>query len=224
MSLEELAKLTQQLKQQKSQLSSPTSQNQTHNQTQNEDKLLPKSEPLKILFICTHNRCRSILSEAITNQIAAGLIEAQSAGSHPAEQVHPLTLEYLASCGYDVSGLHSKSWQSMADSFSPDVVIMVCDQAAGESCPLWLGTVPKLHWGLADPSKLAASSLVVDKQQASEVSTNKLQSKHNQQIAHAFCHCIAAIESRVVQLMSIALLPPKQRIDALNAIINDSNK
>ena len=100
-----------------------------------------------ILYICTHNRCRSILSEAITRQKALGIITAQSAGSEPAGQVHPLTLRYLQEAGYNTQQLSSKSWDTLGE-FIPDVVITVCDQAAGESCPLWLGTTPKLHWGL----------------------------------------------------------------------------
>ncbi|WP_230661366.1 arsenate reductase ArsC [Psychrobacter sp. I-STPA10] len=197
---------------------------QLQSKEQQQDELTTK--PLKILFVCTHNRCRSILSEVISNQMAAGLIEAQSAGSDPADQVHPLTLEYLANNGYDISGLHSKSWQSLAGSFSPDVVITVCDQAAGERCPLWLGSVPKLHWGLADPSRLATASLAVNAAQARQDRTSEQQQRYEQeqQIAHAFSRCMAAIESRVEQLIPIALLPQKQRITALNTLIKDCSK
>src|SRR6056300_875755 len=108
---------------------------------------------MKILYICTHNRCRSILSEAITNQRAAGVLEARSAGSQPAGEVHPLSLRYLRESGYDTAGLKSESWEDF-DQFNPDVVITVCDSAAGEACPLWMGKTMKLHWGLEDPSKL----------------------------------------------------------------------
>lgn len=108
---------------------------------------------MKFLFICTHNRCRSILAEAITNHIAGGAITAASAGSQPAGEVHPLTLKYLEEKGIKTEGLKSQSWDEL-ESFAPDVVITVCDSAAGEACPLWFGSAIKVHWGLPDPSKL----------------------------------------------------------------------
>ena len=111
---------------------------------------------LKILFICTHNRCRSILSEAITNHVGQGKIEAQSAGSQPVGEVHPLSIKYLQEAGISTEGLISQSWDEFED-FAPDVVITVCDSAAGEACPLWFGKSVKVHWGLADPSKLSGS-------------------------------------------------------------------
>ena len=108
---------------------------------------------MKILYICTHNRCRSILSEAITNQYGQGRLEARSAGSQPSGEVHPLSLKYLAEQGVSTEGLSSKSWDNL-DGWVPDVVVTVCDSAAGEACPIWLGDTLKVHWGLADPSKL----------------------------------------------------------------------
>lgn len=108
---------------------------------------------MKILFICTHNRCRSILSEAITNHLAKGRITAYSAGSQPAGEVHPLSLKYLQQRGIATDGLKSQSWDEF-ESISPDVVITVCDSAANESCPIWFGDTVKVHWGLIDPSKL----------------------------------------------------------------------
>ncbi len=111
---------------------------------------------MKILYICTHNRCRSILSEAITNQLAAGEIDARSAGSQPAGAVHPLTLRYLEKHGYSTSGLQSQSWEDFED-FQPDLVITVCDSAAGEACPVYFGKSAKVHWGLSDPSKVEGS-------------------------------------------------------------------
>lgn len=107
-----------------------------------------------VLFLCTHNACRSILAEAIARQLALGLpLTFMSAGSAPSGKVHPMTLKHLQLQGYSTAGLHSKSWEALAD-FSPDLVITVCDSAAGETCPLWLGNTPKLHWGLPDPSQL----------------------------------------------------------------------
>ncbi|MEW9797169.1 arsenate reductase ArsC [Alteromonas sp. CYL-A6] len=111
---------------------------------------------MKILYICTHNRCRSILSEAITNHLAGDLITARSAGSQPAGEVHPQTLRSLQASGISTAELQSRSWDEFED-FAPDLVITVCDSAAGESCPLWMGNTIKLHWGLADPSKVTGS-------------------------------------------------------------------
>ena len=108
---------------------------------------------MKLLFICTHNRCRSILSEAITNQRARGILTAASAGSAPVDAVHPLTLRFLQERGYDTAGLASQSWADL-EAFEPDRVITVCDTAAGEACPLWMSDVEKMHWGLPDPSRV----------------------------------------------------------------------
>ncbi|WP_346840003.1 arsenate reductase ArsC [Microbulbifer sp. SAOS-129_SWC] len=108
---------------------------------------------MKLLFICTHNRCRSILSEAITNHLAGTRIRAFSAGSQPAGAVHPQTLQHLQARAIPTDGLASKSWDTLQE-VNPDAVITVCDSAAGETCPLWLGQSVRVHWGLPDPSKL----------------------------------------------------------------------
>ena len=115
---------------------------------------------MKILFICTHNRCRSILCEAITNNLAKGRITAYSAGSQPAGQVHPLSLKYLQQRGISTEGLQSQSWDDFEE-IEPDVVITVCDNAANEICPVWFGDSIKVHWGLPDPSKLEGSDEVI---------------------------------------------------------------
>ena len=115
--------------------------------------------PLRILFICTHNRCRSILAEAVANHVGGSFIIAASAGNEPAEEVHPLTLQSLQRHGISAAGLRSKSWEELHD-FVPHFVITVCDDAALEPCPLWLGRTRPLHWGLADPSLLAADDVV----------------------------------------------------------------
>ena len=115
---------------------------------------------MKLLFICTHNRCRSILCEAIANQRAEGVLCAASAGSAPVEAVHPLTLRYLEERGYETAGLMSQSWHDL-NAFEPDRVITVCDTAAGEACPLWMGDVQKVHWGLPDPSRAEGSDEVI---------------------------------------------------------------
>ena len=111
---------------------------------------------MKILYICTHNRCRSILSEAITNHYGQDRLDARSAGSQPSGEVHPLSLKYLAEQGIPTEGLSSKSWDNLGG-WTPDVVVTVCDSAAGEACPIWLGDTLKVHWGLSDPSKLDGS-------------------------------------------------------------------
>lgn len=115
---------------------------------------------MKLLFICTHNRCRSILAEAITNHLSDGSLIARSAGSQPAGEVHPLTLKYLAEAGISTTGLKSQSWDEHED-FAPDVVITVCDSAAGEACPVWFGNSVKVHWGLPDPSRAQGSEAEV---------------------------------------------------------------
>lgn len=107
---------------------------------------------MKILLICTHNACRSIIAEAVADKIATSRIIARSAGSNPRGQVHPLTLKHLAAHGYDIAGLKSQSWDEF-EIFSPDVVITLCDQAADEACPAYFGDSLKIHWGLKDPSK-----------------------------------------------------------------------
>ena len=111
---------------------------------------------MKLLFICTHNRCRSILSEAIANHLSEGLLDAKSAGSQPSGEVHPLSIKYLDEAGINTDGLKSQSWDEF-ESFEPDAVITVCDNAANETCPVWIGQTLKLHWGLVDPSKLEGS-------------------------------------------------------------------
>lgn len=115
---------------------------------------------MKILYICTHNRCRSILSEAITNHLSRGELHAFSAGSQPAERVHPLALQYLAEHGIATQGLESKSWDAF-DAQEVDIVVTVCDSAAKEACPVWFGGAVTAHWSLPDPSQLDGSAAEV---------------------------------------------------------------
>ena len=112
---------------------------------------------MKLLFICTHNACRSILAEAITRKIAGDRIEVASAGSEPAGRVHPLTQRFLEAREYPAENLHSKGFDELGE-FRPDVVITVCDSAAQESCPVWLSRdVVTAHWGMPDPSHVEGS-------------------------------------------------------------------
>ncbi len=106
-----------------------------------------------VLFICTGNSARSIMAEVILNHLGEGRFKAYSAGSHPRGTVHPMTLELLASQHYDLDGLRSKSWSEFAQAGAPamDFIFTVCDQAAGETCPVWPGQPISAHWGFADP-------------------------------------------------------------------------
>jgi protein-tyrosine-phosphatase len=112
------------------------------------------SEPYNVLFLCTGNSARSIMAEAILNKLGAGKFRAYSAGSQPKGQVHPETMRLLQSLGYDTSDFRSKSWGEFADPGAPllDFVFTVCDNAAGETCPLWPGQPMTAHWGVPDPA------------------------------------------------------------------------
>ncbi len=145
---------------------------------------------MNLLFVCTHNRCRSILCEALTRDLDDPRYQARSAGSAPSGQVHPKTLEHLQALGIDTEHLHSKSWQALGD-YQPDVVITVCDSAAGEACPLWLGDTLRVHWGLSDPSATAGSAEAVDA---------------------AFSACIAQIRQRLddMRKQKLANMPSQQ--------------
>ena len=112
--------------------------------------------PLNVLFLCTHNSARSILAEALLNHIGQGRFQAFSAGSSPRDNQQPNTLglQVLANAGISTAGLRSKSWDEFAQPAAPhmDLVITVCDNAAGEICPYWPGQPATAHWGYADPS------------------------------------------------------------------------
>jgi protein-tyrosine-phosphatase len=112
-----------------------------------------------VLFICTGNSARSILAEAILNQLGRGQFKAYSAGSFPAGRVNPYTLEILERWEMDTRNLRSKSWDEFAVPGAPkmDFVFTVCDQAAGEVCPVWPGQPVLAHWGAPDPAKAEGS-------------------------------------------------------------------
>ena len=118
-------------------------------------------QPVEILFVCTHNRCRSILGEVLANENYNGFFRAYSAGSQPAGEIHPLTLHYLKARSLPTEGLQSQSWDEF-DDHDFDWVITVCDSAAAEPCPLWMTEANRLHWSMRDPSKQEGDDKAVE--------------------------------------------------------------
>ena len=114
--------------------------------------------PLNVLFLCTHNSARSILAEAMLNHLGQGRFKAYSAGSSPREgqTPHPMALAILSEAGIRTDGLHSKGWDAFAGeaAVAMDLIITVCDNAAGEVCPIWPGHPATAHWGYPDPSEV----------------------------------------------------------------------
>ena len=114
----------------------------------------------KLLFLCTGNSCRSIMAESLLNELGGGRYRAYSAGSKPAGFVHPQALACLNRNRIAVFQPHSKSWDEFTD-MNLDLVITVCDNAAGETCPLYPGSPPKVHWGVTDPALAEGSDAEV---------------------------------------------------------------
>ena len=140
--------------------------------------------PIHVLVLCTGNSARSILAEALLNHLGQGRIRAYSAGSKPAGKVNPLALRTLREQNVPVTEARSKSWDEFAAPDAPrmDIVITVCDSAAGETCPLWPGTPVKVHWGVPDPA------------QAVGTEAERL---------HAFTEAYRMIEKRVQRLVAL---------------------
>ena len=149
------------------------------------------SRPYQVLVLCTGNSARSILAEAILNHRAQGRFVAHSAGSHPAGRVDPHALRLLRDKGIATVGLRSKSWDEFASTSAPrlDFIITVCDNAAGETCPLWPGHPMTTHWGLPDPAAVAGTE---------------------EEQARAFSEVFETLDYRVGQLLDLPL-------DATNA-------
>jgi arsenate reductase len=141
------------------------------------------------------------VAEAIARQLGGDRLQVRSAGSHPDGSVHSLTLHYLEEAGYSLDGLVSQSLDDVA-AFSPDVVITVCDDAAQEPCPLWLGKAVRVHWGLPDPSRLQGND--ADK-------------------AGAYASLIGTIEYRIKALLAQPFenLGPGELADLLNTIARE---
>ena len=120
-------------------------------------------KPYNVLFLCTHNSARSVMAEAIMNKIGAGKFRAYSAGSQPRGAINPNTLKLLNGLGHDTSDYRSKSWDEFAKLGAPEIdfIFTVCDDAAGEVCPVWPGKPLTAHWGVADPSATKGSELEV---------------------------------------------------------------
>jgi arsenate reductase len=146
-----------------------------------------------VLFLCTGNSARSILAEAILNDIGEDRFSAFSAGSQPKGAVHPMALDLLRGLGLPTSGLRSKSWEEFAIAGAPvmDFIFTVCDNAAGEACPVWPGRPMTAHWGVPDPAAV----------EGSEVERRR-----------AFRQAHAALENRIRLFASL----PLQSIDRLS--------
>ncbi len=154
-----------------------------------------------VLVLCTGNSARSIMSEALINVLGAGRFYAYSAGSQPTGQVNPFASELAKSIGYPMENVRSKSWDEFAQPESPqmDIVITVCDSAAGESCPLWRGTPIKVHWGFKDPSHVDGT---------------------DQEKRQAFAHTFGLIRQKIQQLVDLPIetLNQEELTEALSRI------
>jgi arsenate reductase len=157
--------------------------------------------PYNVLFLCTGNSARSILAEAIVDRVGAGKFRGFSAGSHPKGAVHPHALRLLRRLNHDVSGLRSKSWEEFARPDAPhmDFIFTVCDDAAGEVCPIWPGQPLSAHWGQPDPAAAAGSEA---------------------EVAAAFTEAYRMLNNRITAFANLPIagldrLKLKQRLDAI---------
>lgn len=156
---------------------------------------------MNVLFICTANSCRSILSEALFNHLAPPGVRAVSAGSFPSGQLNPTALETLRAAGIATDGLASKGLDAFAAA-PPDIVISVCDKAAGEPCPVYFGAAIKAHWGLADPSEVIGDPAT--RRAAFEATLDRIRQR-----------CTALLQLPLGELSAEAL---KHELDRLGAV------
>lgn len=145
-----------------------------------------------VLFLCTGNSARSVLAESLLNQMGHGEFHAYSAGSKPAGKINPFTLELLDKSHLPTHALRSKSWDEFTQPGSPrfDFVITVCDDAAGEVCPVWPGHPITAHWGIPDPAAVQGT---------------------DDEKRHAFVHAMEQLQSRISMLVNL----PIDKLDAL---------
>jgi len=120
---------------------------------------------LNVLFLCTGNSARSVLAEALANHLGRERLHAYSAGSHPKGVVHPMAIQVLEETGFETENLSSKPWEVFAGHDAPhmDLIVTVCDRAAGETCPVWPGHPVTAHWGIPDPAAVHGSEEQVHK-------------------------------------------------------------
>jgi len=159
------------------------------------------SKLTNILVLCTGNSARSIMSEALINVLGKGRFYAYSAGSQPTGRVNPFAAEQAQSIGYPMEQVRSKSWDEFSQPESPkmDIVITVCDSAAGESCPLWRGSPIKVHWGFEDPSHVNGT---------------------DEEKRQAFTHTFGLIRQKIQQLVDLPIetLNQNELVEALDRI------
>jgi len=148
-----------------------------------------------ILFLCTGNSARSIMAEVMLTHLGGTRFTASSAGSHPKGTVHPLALETLQSMGLPVDGLRSKSWQEFARPDAPplDIIVTVCDAAAGEVCPLWPGQPITAHWGVEDPAAFQGT------EDAQRVKFREVALILRRRIEQFLCLPLATLDRRTIQ-------------------------
>jgi arsenate reductase (thioredoxin) len=165
------------------------------------------SRPYNVLFLCTGNSARSILAEAILQRVGAGKFVAYSAGSHPKGEVNPHAITLLKRFSYKTEGFRSKKWDEFAQAGAPplDFVFTVCDNAAGEVCPIWPGQPMTAHWGVPDPAAVEGSEA---------------------ESAAAFADAYGRLQNRItifvnLPMASLDRLSLQKRLDAIGAVKDD---